>query len=37
MLIRKLNAEEQPPLHLLLLADPSLSLVEAYLKEGNVL
>lgn len=35
MLIRKLNAEEQPPLHLLLLADPSLSLVEAYLKRGQ--
>jgi ribosomal protein S18 acetylase RimI-like enzyme len=35
MLIRKLNAEEQPPLHLLLLADPSLVLVEAYLKRGQ--
>ncbi|WP_419885168.1 GNAT family N-acetyltransferase [Paenibacillus sp. B-A-8] len=35
MLIRKLNAEEQPPLHLLLLADPSQSLVEAYLKRGQ--
>ncbi|MEK3984798.1 GNAT family N-acetyltransferase [Paenibacillus sp. FSL K6-3166] len=35
MLIRKLNEEEQPPLHLLLLADPSLSLVEAYLKRGQ--
>jgi len=35
MLIRKLNAEEQPPLHLLLLADPSLCLVEAYLKRGQ--
>jgi ribosomal protein S18 acetylase RimI-like enzyme len=35
MQIRKLNAEEQPPLHLLLLADPSPSLVEAYLKRGQ--
>ncbi|WP_340004923.1 GNAT family N-acetyltransferase [Paenibacillus sp. FSL K6-0276] len=35
MLIRKLNAEEQPPLQLLLLADPSPSLVEAYLKRGQ--
>jgi ribosomal protein S18 acetylase RimI-like enzyme len=34
MLIRKLNAKEQPPLQLLLLADPSPSLVEAYLKRG---
>ncbi|MNO80244.1 putative N-acetyltransferase YvbK [compost metagenome] len=35
MQIRQLNAEEQPPLHLLLLADPSQSLVEAYLKRGQ--
>ncbi|MBY3623633.1 GNAT family N-acetyltransferase [Acinetobacter sp. CUI P1] len=35
MLIRKLNAEEPPPLQLLLLADPSPSLVEAYLKRGQ--
>lgn len=35
MLIRKLNAEETPPLQLLLLADPSPSLVEAYLKRGQ--
>ncbi|KTD84864.1 GNAT family N-acetyltransferase [Paenibacillus etheri] len=35
MLIRKLNAKEQPPLQLLLLADPSPSLVEAYLKRGQ--
>jgi ribosomal protein S18 acetylase RimI-like enzyme len=35
MQIRKLNAEEQPPLHLLLLADPSPGLVEAYLKRGQ--
>lgn len=35
MLIRKLNTKEQPPLQLLLLADPSPSLVEAYLKRGQ--
>lgn len=35
MLIRKLNAEEHPPMHLLLLADPSPNLVEAYLKRGQ--
>lgn len=35
MQIRKLNADEHPPLKLLLLADPSPSLVEAYLKRGQ--
>ncbi|WP_339319011.1 GNAT family N-acetyltransferase [Paenibacillus sp. FSL R10-2734] len=35
MQIRKLNADEQPPFKLLLLADPSQSVVEEYLKRGQ--
>ncbi|MGE6377511.1 GNAT family N-acetyltransferase [Peribacillus muralis] len=34
MEIRRLFMNESPPLHLLLLADPSRELVEAYLKKG---
>lgn len=34
MLIRELRRGEHPPLHLLLLADPSRRLVEDYLKRG---
>ncbi|OZB96232.1 GNAT family N-acetyltransferase [Paenibacillus sp. XY044] len=34
MQIRKLNANEKPPFGLLLLADPSLKLVEDYLRRG---
>ena len=33
--IRKLSAGEQPPMELLLLADPSVKLVEEYLKRGE--
>lgn len=33
--IRKLLADEQPPIELLLLADPSVKLVEEYLKRGE--
>jgi ribosomal protein S18 acetylase RimI-like enzyme len=33
--IRKLNIDEKPPLELLLLADPSLRIVEEYLKRGE--
>lgn len=35
MQIRKWNAEEQPPMELLLLADPSTDLVEEYLGRGS--
>ncbi|CAM4387184.1 GNAT superfamily N-acetyltransferase [Paenibacillus endophyticus] len=35
MEIRKLNADEQPPMALLLLADPSLKLVDEYIKRGQ--
>jgi ribosomal protein S18 acetylase RimI-like enzyme len=35
MQIRKLNTNEQPPFDLLLLADPSLKLVEDYLQRGQ--
>ncbi|WP_309119314.1 GNAT family N-acetyltransferase [Paenibacillus sp.] len=35
MQIRKLNTNEEPPLELLLLADPSRRLVEEYLRRGN--
>jgi GNAT superfamily N-acetyltransferase len=35
MEIRKLNADEHPPMELLLLADPSQKLVEEYIKRGQ--
>lgn len=35
MNIRSLNAGEQPPMELLLLADPSESMVEAYIDKGE--
>lgn len=35
LVIRKINMEEDPPMDLLLLADPSRSLVEGYLKRGE--
>lgn len=35
MLIRKLNINEEPPMDLLLLADPSEVLVEEYMKRGE--
>jgi ribosomal protein S18 acetylase RimI-like enzyme len=35
MEIRKLNADEQPPMGLLLLADPSQKLVEEYIQRGQ--
>jgi ribosomal protein S18 acetylase RimI-like enzyme len=35
MIIRKLNLDELPPMELLLLADPSQKLVEAYIKRGQ--
>ena len=35
MNIRKLNTHEKPPMDLLLLADPSLRLVEDYVKRGH--
>ena len=35
MKIRKLNADEQSPMELLLLADPSQKLVEEYIKRGQ--
>ena len=35
MEIRKLNKDEQPPMDLLLLADPSRELVQAYTKRGR--
>ncbi len=35
MIIQPLGSESQPPMDLLLLADPSRSLVEAYLKRGT--
>ncbi|MGE7761241.1 GNAT family N-acetyltransferase [Peribacillus sp. NPDC097895] len=35
MEIRKLYMEESPPMHLLLLADPSRELVEEYLRSGT--
>lgn len=35
MLIRKLNQNEEPPMELLLLADPSRQLVEANLRKGE--
>jgi GNAT superfamily N-acetyltransferase len=35
MEIRKLIADEQPPMELLLLADPSQTLVEEYMKRGQ--
>ncbi|GGG09571.1 putative N-acetyltransferase YvbK [Paenibacillus albidus] len=37
MEIRKLNADEQPPMELLLLADPSRKLVEEYIQRGQCL
>ncbi|RPJ94203.1 GNAT family N-acetyltransferase [Rummeliibacillus sp. TYF005] len=35
MLIRKLNIDEEPPMDLLLLADPSRKIVEEYLQRGQ--
>ncbi|GGE34866.1 N-acetyltransferase [Pullulanibacillus camelliae] len=35
MLIRKLKKDERPPMTLLLLADPSRSLIEDYIKSGE--
>jgi GNAT superfamily N-acetyltransferase len=35
MEIRKLNSNEKPPMHLLLLSDPSKKLVERYIKRGE--
>ena len=35
MEIRRLKEDEQPPLELLLLADPSQKLVEEYIKRGQ--
>ncbi|QAY67122.1 GNAT family N-acetyltransferase [Paenibacillus protaetiae] len=35
MIIRKLRPEERPPMDLLLSADPSLELVEAYIQRGE--
>ena len=35
MKIRKLNKEAQPPMHLLLLADPSEKMIQNYLKQGD--
>ncbi|MBT2288744.1 GNAT family N-acetyltransferase [Paenibacillus albidus] len=37
MEIRKLNEDEQPPVELLLLADPSRKLVEEYIQRGQCL
>ena len=37
MFIRKLNLNEEPPMDLLLLADPSKVLVEEYMKRGECL
>ncbi|WP_391560075.1 GNAT family N-acetyltransferase, partial [Robertmurraya sp.] len=34
MIIRKLNIDEEPPMDLLLLADPSRILVEEYIQRG---
>ncbi|CAM5194194.1 Acetyltransferase (GNAT) family protein OS=Ureibacillus acetophenoni OX=614649 GN=SAMN05877842_10698 PE=4 SV=1 [Ureibacillus acetophenoni] len=35
MIIRELNNHEKPPMDLLLLADPSIKIVEGYLARGN--
>ncbi|TQR18722.1 GNAT family N-acetyltransferase [Psychrobacillus soli] len=35
MQIRKLNSNEEPPIDLLLMADPSLTLIEEYLNTGE--
>ncbi|KGR77276.1 GNAT family N-acetyltransferase [Ureibacillus manganicus] len=35
MIIRELNEQEKPPMDLLLLADPSIKIVEGYLERGD--
>ncbi|CAM5216600.1 Acetyltransferase (GNAT) family protein OS=Ureibacillus acetophenoni OX=614649 GN=SAMN05877842_10698 PE=4 SV=1 [Ureibacillus acetophenoni] len=37
MIIRELNNHEKPPMDLLLLADPSIKIVEGYFAQGKLL